>query len=347
MLFTSSRPNGSRLARGSFVKLKCIELTATEANGGAWGNGVWGTGWSPTRLAAQLAQIKSLGANCVKIGTGTVSSSDVADATMRPNMRAFWQMCRNNGLVAYVVMQGCGQCTGTDPTAANAYGLSVATNVAYQCKVLSWLQADAPDVIVGVDLANEFNNYGNQTSWGVPVYDVNLGKYWSTTTQWISDCSYFMNQARQACSFPLTMSVFMLNNAGAYSAGTAIAVQNKISCDFHDVHPYYNQSTGGVTSSMTLPQGIDLAALEGNAAYLGQSFIGEIGVPTNSDAGIINSFISGLGDMARRPKCRGVSYLGLTDISGFPAGMYPDGDTAFASPRNTLITPFKNWPASI
>ena len=159
----------------------------------------------------------------------------------------------------------------------------------------------------------------------------------AVNAQMISDMSALVNSVRAVSRLPLSVSI-KVASAAAMGLNQYIDLQYAIALDFHDIHLYCTASRPAVT---------DGAVLESRAKFLGSYIIGEMGRAISNGAADQLSWFNGIGDVQRRPLCKGTVMFGLTnfDTAGGTDdyGIYLTTDPSFTAPRQGMLVPFQNW----
>lgn len=325
------------MVRAGWRKIKCIEINPPLR--GAWPD-LWNARWNAATVALQLAAIKGLGANCVKVTGGTTAETDAngthaypSETTYRPRRQFFLRQCRRLGLMVYWTLgNGGGTLVGAD-------GSERAALMPPLVALAASLGVDGRDVIVALDLCNEFNNTINPAStWSANSARPNAGV--------IADMAAFVTAVRAVTALPLSASV-VVSSPGALASNGFIDLQHDLRLDFHDIHPYYQDAPnpGGYNPDGLVPASADMAALEGRTKFLGSYLIGEIGCALTAGASFQARWFDGIGAIMRRPRCRGAVMFILADYeTKYRYGIYADTDTSFTTPRPGMSAPFARWP---
>jgi hypothetical protein len=329
---------GSRtVARAVGPKIKCIEINPPIK--GAWPD-LWGSAWNAATVSLQLAAIKALGANCVKVTGGTTTETDgngthayPGEPTYRLRRRFFLRQCRRLGLRVYWTLgNGGGTVVGAD-------GSQRAILMPPLVALAKSLGEEGHGVIVGFDLCNEFNNTINPAStWSTDSVVPNAGV--------TADMAAFVSAVRAVTHVPLSASV-LVTSRSALGRNGFIDLQHDLRLDFHDIHPYYQDAPnpGGYKPNGPVPAAADMAVLEGRAKFLGSYLIGEIGCALTAGASFQAQWFDGIGEIARRDRCRGAVMFILADYeTAYRYGIYADTDTSFTNPRSGMSVPFSRWP---
>lgn len=327
MPHTSLAPTGVRLHKNFRKTVKCLELAPPL--GGYWPD-LWSSGWNQSLLASQIAQVAAEGANSIKIsGSGVNEGTHTypAESVFRTRRDWFLNQCRSNNLPVYWNI-------GNEPAQVfGAAGDQGATNIPIIAALAGTLEQDGGDVIMAIDGMDEMDD-GGVSTWSTT----------SVTAKCRSDVSALVQAIRAATKLPLTMSV-AVSSPTSMASNPFIDLQYDLGLDFHDVHLYYQNGT--YNASGLIPQSSDMVNLENRTKYLGRYIIGEMGCAITAAQALQTTWFNGIGDIMRRPQCMGAVMFTLTNFDtvggGDDFGMYTIADTAFASPRLGMKTPFHNW----
>lgn len=353
MARASVHPYGCRIRAGSQIKLRMVNLIHTY--NGTYAD-MWNAGWTTSYMTAQINAAVSVGANSVKLfcsglseyacdgGSVGIGGTAPSDAVLRSRLQWTFQQLRNAGLKMYF---------SVGPIPGDLFGdnqaATITANLKVTQKIIQWVIADAPDLLVAFELCNEINeNLPSAWTDGSTNSHVLGSQQRAAVTQLVQAAR--AAAAQMGVYVPMSFSVF-LDDKNLLATSPHIGLQKSLGMDFHDYHPYWQLFP--YYPNGQIPDATDLNILRSRSDYIGTHFMGENGCGlawydgTVTPAAFRTNWINRLGDHCRDRDSVGGNFFVICDYHDQDTDNFGMFDKNLANPRLPTITPFRSWPANL